>query len=128
MLIANDALKAKLISRDVHRFLIKDCTGTVRVPRGTLTIKTHKRVAPHEDPPAQSRFILDTAVYPTTPLATFLSHYLRALCAAIEGQLHNTQDFVRLIESKELPQTVTLITMDVEKFFSSTVAVFSVSF
>lgn len=105
----------------MHRFLTKDCTGTVRVPRGTLTIKTHKRVAPHEDPPAQSRFILDTTAYPTTPLATFLSHYLRAPCAAIEGQLHNTQDFVRLIESKELPQTVTLITMDVEKFFPNTV-------
>ena len=114
------ALKTEVISSSVARFLTHCAYGTVRIPKGAILVKTHKPMNRTQFPPAKSRMYVDTVMYITTPLATFLSVHLTPARDNIIGRVKDSREFVSRINNIVFPQDVTFILMDIVDFYPNT--------
>ena len=118
--LAGVALDSDLISRDEHRFLLKDCRGTVRHPRGTVMVKTHKPMDSTAQPVAKSRLYLDSVNYVTTAWAKFLSVKLTPAREQVHNRIKDTADLVSKLQQHRFDSDCWLCTLDIVDFYPNT--------
>ena len=114
------AQKDKGIDNSTARFLRQYTYGEVRIPKGAVQVKTHKRINVAELPPAKSRMYVDTVQYITTPLTKFLSVHLTPARERIEGRVLSTRQFIVEIGQIVFPQDVSFYLIDIIDFYPNT--------
>ena len=118
--LANTALEDGLITPSQHRYLVKDCTGNVRYPRGSVMVKTHKPINPSADPPAASRAYVDTVNYITSAWSRYLSVQLTPAREQIPNRVSDTRDFICKLLKHRFKQDCWLGTADIVDFYPNT--------
>ena len=118
--LAKKALEEKLITPSQHRYLVKDCTGAVRYPRGSVMVKTHKPIHPSADPPAASRAYVDTVNYITSAWSRYLSVQLTPAREQIPNRISDTRDFICKLLKHRFKQDCWLGTADIVDFYPNT--------
>jgi hypothetical protein len=118
--LADRALKDKLITSSEPRFLTKDCRGEVREPRGSLKVKTHKPTDPAALPPARTRMFIDVVNFCTTAWAKYLSVQLTPARARIPGRITDTRDFIAKLREHRFSHDCWIVSADIEEFYTNT--------
>ena len=118
--LANQAVESGIISRDEYRFIVKDCRGQIRHPRGSVMVKTHKPMDATASVVSASRLYLDTVNYLTTAWAKFLSVKLTPARDKIVNRVKDTADFISRLQSHRFDSNCWLVTMDIVDFYPNT--------
>ena len=120
MRLAKVALESSIISQSEHNFLIKDCRGPIRFPKGTVMVKTHKPTYPGNPMVGASRLYLDTVNYLTTAWAKFLSVKLTPARDGIVNRIKDTADLIGRLSQHRFDRDCLLVTADIVDFYPST--------